>query len=259
MRTACDHFFDALLDGPLPPEQLAHAVVCESCRALIGDHQTSGGSPPQPNATLGAVFREELRTEAHATLEAHPRAWPWWGTALALLGLNAGVALAAAARLGTDNWALGNASTGRMAVAAAGLGVALLGGVFAAIMPRGRALRAGLGWMSVAVPALVLLGADGQGVCITVRQALPCALTELGLALLPATLGVLALTQVAFRPLRTWLLGVAAGSVGLFVLHLHCLDGSAQHLVLYHLVPWALVCGLTVLVRWRLPTRGFAP
>ncbi|WNG24930.1 DUF1109 family protein [Cystobacter fuscus] len=53
--------------------------------------------------------------------------------------------------------------------------------------------------------------------------------------------------------------GLAAGAVGLILLHVHCPDGSPGHLAVSHAGPWLVLGALAPWVRARLRTTGHAP
>lgn len=258
--SACDEFFAALLeDSPLSAEHRTHAVACEHCRALIGEHALRDTAPPPAPVKLGGVFREELRAQAMAEIAVRPRVMRWYVPAVGLVALNVAVLGLAFAKLGFDNVSLSSASAWRMAVTAGVLFACLTLGVLAAVMPRGTRLRRGMTLVSALVPAAVLLGADGQRVCNSIAQALPCTAVELGLSVVPLAAAAWVLTRSAFKLERSFLAAMGGATVGLLVLHVHCLDGSPRHLVLYHLIPGAAVTALAMAVRWRAPSRSFVP
>ncbi|MGQ0506978.1 MAG: DUF1109 domain-containing protein, partial [Myxococcaceae bacterium] len=88
---------------------------------------------------------------------------------------------------------------------------------------------------------------------------LKCALWEIGLALPALSAGLFLLTRSAHNPARALLLGAASGLVGITALHLHCPNGTWEHLLLSHLLPWGVVSGAALLLRPKLATQSFAP
>jgi hypothetical protein len=107
---------------------------------------------------------------------------------------------------------------------------------------------------------LQIAGGSGQ---VAVRSflagVLGCMVSEVVLSIPPLILALVLLCRSAFQPLRALAAGLSAAGVSLFVLHLHCADGSAGHLALGHVVPWLLLAGVVLLVRARLPSRSYAP
>jgi hypothetical protein len=88
---------------------------------------------------------------------------------------------------------------------------------------------------------------------------LGCMRSEVLLSIPPLALALVLLCRSAFQPVRAFAAGLSAAGVSLFVLHLHCPDGTAGHLMLGHLVPWMLLAGVALFLRARLPTRSYAP
>jgi hypothetical protein len=86
-----------------------------------------------------------------------------------------------------------------------------------------------------------------------------CLTSELGLSVLPCVVAVYLLTRSAFAPAKAWTAGAAAAAAGLFALHLHCPNGSAAHLAVFHVFPWLLLATGVVLVRRALPSWSHAP
>lgn len=68
-----------------------------------------------------------------------------------------------------------------------------------------------------------------------------------------------AVTDDGSLPDQEVVAGLAAGAGGLMTLHLHCPNGTLGHLLLFHLVPSALVSLLAVGVRRRLSSASWAP
>ncbi len=256
MKPECARVMDALGE-PLPPELAAHAASCEECRAL----SEGFGALEAPPAPAPGPRLEAARGEALKELAAHPRATPWWRELLMLLAVYAAVMVGGVFALGRAGLVLNMAPP----AVVAGLALAILamvgGGAFIAVSPSGRRapwLLVGLGAAGVAL--FLLLGGSGfvaaRGF---VSGLVGCMMTEVVLSVPPLALALMLLCRTAFQPVRAVAAGLSAAGTSLFVLHLHCSDGSAAHLALGHVVPWLLLAGVALLVRSRMPTRSHAP
>ena len=135
------------------------------------------------------------------------------------------------------------------------------GGAYIALAPSGRRMPWALvGAGAVTVALLQILGGSGQASLRGFLAALlGCMVTEVVLSVPPLILALVLLVRSAFQPVRALAAGLSAAGVSLFVLHLHCADGSASHLALGHVLPWLVLAGVVLLVRSRLPTRSYAP
>jgi hypothetical protein len=110
------------------------------------------------------------------------------------------------------------------------------------------------------VALLQIFGGSGQASVRGFRSALlGCMVTEVVLSVPPLIVALVLLVRSAFQPVRALAAGLSAAGVSLFVLHLHCSDGSASHVALGHVLPWLVLAGVALLVRSRLPTRSYAP
>jgi hypothetical protein len=261
MRPECSSVMDAL-GGTLTPELAAHAASCEDCRALTEGFGTLEALPASAPAPAPAPKKlEAARTESLRELAAQPRPTPWWRELLVLLGVYAVVMVGGV--VGMDRSGL----VANMAPPVVVAGIALLilalvgGGAFIALSPSGRRMPWALVGAGAGVVALLQI-AGGSG-HVPVRGFLAgvmgCMMTEVVLSVPPLILSLVVLVRSAFQPVRALAAGLSAAGVSLFVLHLHCPDGSATHLALGHVVPWLLLAGVVLLVRSRLPSRSYAP
>lgn len=260
MTPECSRVLDAL-GGPLPPELAAHAASCEDCRALtegFGVLEAPASAPVPPPA---AAKLATARTRSLSELQAQPQPTPWWRELLVLLGVYAGVMVGGVVGLGRSGLVLNMAPP----VVVAGLALLILGlvgaGAFIALAPSGRRMPWALvGAGAAAVALLQIAGGSGQvGVRGFLAGVLGCMVTEVVLSVPPLLVALVLLCRSAYQPLRALAAGLSAAGVSLFVLHLHCPDGSATHLALGHVVPWLVLAGVVLLVRSRLPTRSYAP
>lgn len=262
MSPECARVMDAL-GAPLPPDLAAHAASCADCRALtegFGALDTLPGAPP-PAPAPSAAKMERARTKSLQELAAQPLPTPWWRELLVLLGVYAVVMVGGVFGLGRSGL------VANMAPPAVVAGIALLilglvgGGAFIALSPAGRRASGWLiGLVAAAVALLLVLGGSGQpGVRSFLAGVVGCMMTEVLLSVPPLILTLVLLVRTAFQPVRALAAGLSAAGVSLFVLHLHCPDGTAGHLVLGHVVPWLVLAWVALLVRMWLPTRSHAP
>ena len=259
MRPECERVMDAV--DNLPPELAAHASTCADCQAFISSLETLDAItplPPTPKLTPGmeAAHRKSLEE-----LSLKPRAAPWWRELLVLLATYAVVLMVGLGALGRNGLVLNTASP--LVVAGVGLAILLLvaGGAYLAVAPARRQFP----WVIVAgvagaVALMQILGGSGYAPARGFLAGLAgCMTSEVVLSIPPLALALVLLCRSAFQPVRAFAAGLSAAGVSLFVLHLHCPDGTAGHLMLGHLVPWLLLAGVAIFLRSRLPTRSYAP
>ena len=258
MTPECERVLDCM-DGPLPPELAAHAAGCEDCRALLEGFNVL--TPPAPTPLpFNEAKSEETRRKSLTELAATPRPTPWWQDVLVLLGTYLVVATVGLLWVGRHGLLLNGASSYWVA------GVALLivagvgGGALLGLAPSRRTWP--LGWVAAGAGAMVvaqLLGRSGVQVRPFLTGTLGCMGTEVALSVVPLALAMVLLCRSAYQPVRALAAGLSAAGVSLLVLHVHCPDGTADHLMLGHLLPWGVLAGVAVFIRSRLPSRTFAP
>ncbi|HYH98946.1 NrsF family protein, partial [Hyalangium sp.] len=190
-----------------------------------------------------------------------PLATPWWRELLMLLATYAAVMMGGLFALGRNGLVFNTASV----PVVAGLAVSILlmvgGGAYLALAPARRHVP----WVLVAAGAgavaiLQVVGGSGYAQAKGfVAGVMGCMTSEVLLSIPPLALALVLLCRSAFQPVRAFAAGLSAAGVSLFVLHLHCPDGTAGHLMLGHLVPWLLLAGVALFLRARLPTRSYAP
>jgi hypothetical protein len=259
MRPECERVMDAL-GGALPPELASHASTCEDCKALTASFEALDAVteilPPEQTPGMDAARRKSLNE-----LALTPRATPWWRELLGLLVTYVVVMVGGVLFLGRSGL-VGNTASAPVLVV---VGLAILalvgGGAYLAMAPARRHVQ----WVLVAAVAgavslAQVLGGTGYGpVRGFLAGLMGCVTTEVVLSLPPLALALVLLCRSAFQPVRAFAAGLSAAGVSLFVLHLHCPDGTAGHLMLGHLVPWVLLAGVAIFLRARLPTRSYAP
>jgi hypothetical protein len=248
------------LGGPLPPELARHAATCEACKALTSGFGALEAVPPisTPESTPGM---EAARRKTLEELSIRPLATPWWRELLMLLATYAAVMVGGLFALGRNGLVFNTASV----PVVAGLAVSILlmvgGGAYLALAPARRHVP----WVLVAAGAgavaiLQVVGGSGYAQAKGfVAGVMGCMTSEVLLSIPPLALALVLLCRSAFQPVRAFAAGLSAAGVSLFVLHLHCPDGTAGHLMLGHLMPWLLLAGVALFLRARLPTRSYAP
>jgi len=261
MTPECDRVLEALgAGGELPPELARHAATCEDCKALTSGFGALEALPPipTPQSTPGL---EAARQKTLEELAAKPRATPWWRELLVLLATYAAVMVGGLLFLGRKGMVLNTASP----AVVAGLALVILllvgSGAYLALAP----MRRHVPWVLVAAGAAavaILQVVGGSGYAMArgfLSGVMGCMTTEVLLSIPPLALALVLLCRSAFQPVRAFAAGLSAAGVSLFVLHLHCPDGTAGHLMLGHLVPWLLLAGVALFLRARMPTRSYAP
>ena len=114
-------------------------------------------------------------------------------------------------------------------------------------------------------PTLLFLCAASVALSIFAASGAPdgggmsCTTIDFGVALAPVVFALAPLTGFSFQPWRAFAAGLAAASAGAVAVHLHCPNGTLEHIVPFHLLPIVVVGLVTVLVRRWLPTRSYAP
>ncbi|MDY7232627.1 NrsF family protein [Hyalangium rubrum] len=262
MSPECERVMDAL-GGPLPPELAAHAASCPDCRALTAGfgalEALPVAAPPAP--AVSAPKLEAARTQALQELAAKPLPTPWWRELLVLLAVYAVVMVGGVFGLGR----VGLVANMAPPMVVAGIALLLLalvgGGAFIAVSPSGRRTPwLFIGAVAVAVAIVQIVGGSGQpGLRGFLAGVIGCMKTEVLLSVPPLLITLVLLCRTAFQPVRAVAAGLSAAGVSLFVLHLHCSDGTASHLALGHVLPWLVLAGVALLLRAWLPTRSYAP
>jgi hypothetical protein len=134
----------------------------------------------------------------------------------------------------------------------------VLGGIFS-VRPKGRFALQSIVVLSAIAVLCVMLPAVWKDDGLAFFADADCALAELGIAVLPTTATVIVLRKFAYQRLRTIVGGLGASATGVLVLHFTCSNGEFYHLLLFHLVPGALVTIAAVLIRSRMKSHSFVP
>ena len=243
------------LGEPMTPELSTHLRECERCRAVVSAFEA------MPQLTRQApVHHSSVVARALSDVASHPRARPWWRDGLLAVGVNAVIFVAALLTL-TRRQVVGNLAPAPIVwTIAVVLSLLAVAGPIISLAPRRRPLRSGV---LAFLPLLALaVGLSGSGVephAGLIKAGLPCLIAETIASLVPAVFALWAITGSAFQAQRAVIAGMSAGAVGLLVLHLHCGNGSAAHLLLFHVLPWVALVAVVVGIRSRLPSRSFAP
>ncbi|MET0403498.1 MAG: NrsF family protein [Cystobacter sp.] len=259
MSTECTRVLDAL-GQPLSPELAAHVAGCAGCRALLEGFDALE-SLPLPEAAPRAPDLEPVRAAALDALAAQPQATPWTSDVWTLGGLYTGLMALVMLVFSAKDLLCNTAPLGVVVGLAVLLLLSMGSALWVAFAPGRRLGWLGVGTSAVGLAVLVVLGGSGlpnpsRGF---VEGCLSCVRTGSLFSLLPlaATLGML--RHMAFQAIRAVAAGLAAGAVGLFLLHVHCPDGSPGHLAVSHVGPWLVLGALAPWVRARLRTTLHAP
>jgi hypothetical protein len=219
-----------------------HIAGCLDCQAIANAVASSA-----PNL-------DALKSEALKELAQHPKATSWTRSALVLLGVLLAVVVAALLVL-SIRFEQHRSVELRWLSTASWLLVGILG-ISSSVAPRRLVAPAPTSALFVVSSLLSLWASSGFNAGLT---GVGCVVTDLGLAALPLAAAIVALRNVSFDAARAWTAGIGAGSAGLVALQLHCADGRASHLALFHLLPVLAVGALAVALRRQISTRVFAP
>lgn len=271
MTPECSRVMDHLGEA-LPPDLAAHVARCQECQVVTGGFDFISGPSPAPTALASASAPDDeddedtlpgqfdARRFALETLAKQPKARPWWHGLVLLVGVHAATVGVGLMLLSRDFW-VGNAARSSLVVGVAVLILALLGaGAYIALSPHRRVVP----WVAVlatsgALGLTVVLTGSGQQGRAFLAGLVGCMGTELAVTVVPLAVTLVLLSRSAFHPVRALAAGLSAGAASLLVLHLHCPDGTASHLLWGHVVPWLGLGGIAVLLRSRLPTSSHAP
>ncbi len=229
----------------LSTEYAAHLKTCAECTQARRAYEAVGAVDVAP-ATDAQL--EAARLAAQAELAAHPRVRPWWFGAIALLAVDAALAIALPVAVSLRNdtfaWLLG---LSWWAVAATG--------AIAALVPGRPSLR----WATVAAGGVVLLATLAGTSELGEPVGVACAKFELAVSLLPVAVVLGLLMRFAFDPLRAAVAGMAAAAVGVGVLCVHCPSTAFAHVLAFHVLPWVALTVLAAVARRALPSHSLAP
>jgi hypothetical protein len=244
----CDTFAQHLESDSLAAADRAHAEECGLCRALLPEASSEAAAPGSMERVRVAVL------EAARTAPVRP----WWREGALLAVVNAATALVAAVIVGTANWNSPAAHRPRLAAVGLLLLLSLTLGAMAALDPKRRRARALL-WLAPLVPIALVLAGNGIAEARIFGEALSCAVVVCLSAGVPVVVGLICLRGMALDGRRAMAVGLTGATAGLFALNLGCGDGSAHHLLGFHVLPWLLVAGLLVFIRRWLPTLSQVP
>ncbi|WP_223638122.1 NrsF family protein [Corallococcus sp. EGB] len=260
MTPECERVLDQM-DGPLPPDLASHAAGCADCRALLAGFHALGPPASVPSPTpVDEARLEQTRRQSLTELAARPRPTPWWKEVAVLLATYLVVGVLGLFVVGRHGMMLNAASPWAVALVALLIVVGVGGGAMVALAPMRRAWPFTLVASGALVVALAqLTGRSGVQARPFLAGTLGCMGAEVALSVVPLALALVLLCRSAFQPVRALAAGLSSAGVSLLVLHVHCPDGSAGHLMLGHVLPWLVLAGVAVFIRSRLPSRSFAP
>jgi hypothetical protein len=251
--SACETFAQHLESEAVDAADRAHAQGCNLCRALSPDGELGTGKGLTPSAASLERVRAAI---VEAARSAPVR--PWWRDGWILAGVNAAATVMAAVMVGTGNWGSPTAHHLRLAMVGLLLALSLTLGSVAALDPNRRRARSLL-WLALLVPVGLVLAGNGIATARTFAAALPCAVVGCVSAVVPVVTGLVLLRGMALDGRRAMAVGLTGGAAGVFALNFGCSDGSAHHLLGFHILPWLGVAGLLVLIRRWLPTLSQVP
>jgi len=243
------------LGQPLGPELSAHVQRCELCKPVVESYELLGAQPPANLVPLSSRLHSTVASEL-----AQHRTLPTWRRPAALLmALNVVVALAATLVLAHGRFAVVHLNPSAVTLWVLLVGLLVIG-PWIALIPRHRRARAVMLGLCLALAGLLIGAASGIGTGAGfIRGGIGCFVTEVAISLLPLAIGVWMLTNSAFHPGRTAVVGLSGAAVGLFALYTHCENGLALHQLTFHLLPWLALAGLAIWTRAHLRSHSFAP
>jgi hypothetical protein len=206
----------------------------------------------QGSGDLGSLADAARRELAQA-----PKSRPWWKDALGLLAVNAVMAVGAAAAMTWSSTQHASVMM-RSLVAAAWLVVLALGSLLW-LKPGRSGPRWLVGGLFLVVSVLAVFGASGWDPGQPFFAGINCAFVECGVALLPLGVVLALSTRFAASAGHVFLGGLTAASAGAFALHLHCSNGTLEHLLVFHLSPAVLLGFVAVGVHRLMRPRSFVP
>jgi len=130
-----------------------------------------------------------------------------------------------------------------------------LGGYFA-IAPGGQRWRGAL-VVAFALAMLAIVVTRGAG-HPSAQPEWVCTLSHLSLGAGPLGVAMLGLRRTAPNVMRSMVAGLAIGTVGAIAGEVGC-DQGWQHVMVFHLVPWAALTAVAVLVSRRMKRWSYAP
>lgn len=241
---------DELLKEAPTADALAHAKTCQECGPARAAWDAMNG------AAASTASLQKARDAARAELKVQPKSRKWWVDATFLLGVNLAVAILASSLLSVRAFQP-ESQLSRWGISAA-LFTMMIVGAWAAVRPGAHLLRIVL--LVIAAAGAIWVGIGGSGLSgdRPFSSGIACALTEAAVCFAPLLVVLWITSRFAFEPTRAIVGGLSVGATGMFVLHFHCANGSAEHLFTFHVLPW-LVVGLgTLAIRRMLPSRSFA-
>ncbi len=241
---------DEVLREDASAAALAHATTCPTCGPARAAWNKMNG-PAESARPLDAI-----REAARAELKKQPKSQPWWVDAATLLAVNL-VVFGLAMSLMSHPLRHPESPVMRWGNAAALL-VLLMAGAWFAIRPGGRTARLAMLVLAALGAIGVSLGGSGDAGARPFASGLGCAATEVVVSLLPVIAAVGLTRKFAFDLTRTIAGGLSVGATGMLVLHLHCVNGAAAHLFVFHVMAWAVVAAGVVLARRLTPSRSYA-
>lgn len=244
----CARVDEVLCESPTA-DALAHAKTCADCGPARAAWDAMGGAPASGGSSL-----EKAREAARAELKAVPKARNWWVDGLMLIAINFGIVGLGALVLKTP---MPNPESPMSRWGIETTLLCLMGlGTLAAVRPGARPLRFAM--LAIAAIGAIWVCLGGSGLSAE-GSGIACAVTESVVCIVPLLVALWITSRFAYDLTRALVGGLSVGATGMLVLHFHCLNGTVEHLVMFHVLPWGAVAVAAVAVRRMLPSRSYAP
>ncbi len=126
-----------------------------------------------------------------------------------------------------------------------------------ALTPGGAWLRRlGVGLALASAAAVVL--ARGTPHTAPTLPGWVCTVSHLAIGAVPLVVALVALRSTFFQPLRAAAAGLSVGSTGALLGELAC-EQDGRHVVAHHLLAWAVITAVLVVISKSLKPRSYAP
>lgn len=240
-----------MFEETLSADAAAHLKTCAECQSARRAFEAVSG----PAEVAGTQGLEALATSARAESTRKVRSFKV--DAALLLAVNVAVGTAAAFALSWSD-AQHSSSTSKWMLGGVFWVLMSLGAVLA-VMPGARTLRSVFLASTGAAALGLVVFASGLDWNLPFGAGIACATTECLVAVIPMGVAVWMTTRFSADSARMLAAGLSVGCTGILALHMHCPNGSAAHLITFHLLPWLMVAALAVVIRRMLPSYSHAP
>lgn len=198
-----------------------------------------------------------LAAAARAELTANPKARAWWLDGLIVLAINIVMGITAAKLFEWNDEQHHSAMTK--------YGVGTLWFVFMALAsvlwlrPGSVKQRWALGVGFIGVSFAMVFALSGFDPGGAFMDGVWCAIAECKVAIIPVALVVALSTRFAAQKSHLIIGTFAAASGGAVALHFHCPNGTASHVLVFHVLPALVLAALAIAVRAMWKPKSFVP